>query len=83
MLKLKVGASFQVLTVEQKAQPTLVHFLKLVKIKIHSRLSSCHSQCNYYIEDGCLNWSCSHTRIFKDMLGNLIYRRTCAQTAKK
>lgn len=43
MLKLKVGASFQVLTVEQKAQPTLVHLLKLVKIKIHSRRGSCHS----------------------------------------
>lgn len=73
MLKLKVGTSFQVLTIEQKAQPTLVHLLKLVKIKIHSRLSSCHSQCNYHIDDDCWNWSCCSTRLFKDMLGNLIY----------
>lgn len=83
MLKLKVGASFQVLTVEQKAQPTLMHLLKLVKIKIHSRLSSCHSRRNYYIEDGCLNWSCCSTRLFKDVLGNLIYVRIYAQTVKK
>lgn len=64
MLKLKVGASFQVLTIEQKAQPTLVHLLKLVKIKIHSRLSSCHSQYNYCIGEGCLNWSCCSTHLF-------------------
>lgn len=73
MLKLKVGASFQVLTIEQKAQPTLMYLLRLVKIKIHSGLSSCHSRCNYYIEDWCLNWSCCSTRLFKDMLGNLIH----------
>lgn len=73
MLKLKVAASFQVLTIEQKAQPTLVHLLKLVKIKMHSRLSSCHSRGNYYIGDGCLNWSCSSAHLFKDMLGNFIY----------
>lgn len=73
MLKLKVGASFQVLTVEQKAQPTLMYLLRLVKIKIHSQPSSCHSQCNYYIKDCCLNWSCCSTRLFKDTLGNLIH----------
>lgn len=36
MLKLKVAAGFQVLTIERRAQPTLVHLLKLVKVKIHS-----------------------------------------------
>lgn len=73
MLKLKVGTGFQVWTVEQKAQPTLVHLLKLVKIKIHSRLGSCRSRCNYYIGDCCLNLSRCNTRLFKDMLSNLIH----------
>ena len=72
MLKLKVGARFQVLTSKQKAQPTLMHLLKLVKIKIHSRLGSCHSQRNYDMEDYCLNLRGWSTRLFKATLGNWI-----------
>ena len=72
MLKLKVGARFQVLTSKQKAQPTRVHLLKLVKIKIHSRLGSCHSQRNYDIEACCLNSRGWSTHLFKDTLGNRI-----------
>lgn len=69
MLKLKVGASFQVLTSEQKAQPTLVHLLKLVKIKTPSRCGSCRSRGNDGREERCLSWTCS-TRLFKDALGH-------------
>lgn len=73
--KLKVGASFQVSTIEQKAQPTLMHLLGLVKIKIRSWLGSCQSWYNYDTEDCCLNRSCYSTRLFKDRLGNLIHVR--------
>lgn len=73
MRKLKVAASFQVLTIEQIAQPTLALLLKLVKIKTSSRSGSCHDQCNYYIEDCRLNLGCWSPRLFKDGLGNLIH----------
>ena len=72
MLKLKVEARFQVLTSKQKAQPTRVHLLKLVKIKIHSQLGSCHSQRNYAMDACCLNSRGWSTRLFKDTLGNRI-----------
>lgn len=52
-----------------------MHLLRLVKIKIHSWLGSCHSRYNYDIEDCCLNWSCYSMRLFKDGLGNLIHVR--------